>query len=219
MYFKARLQNCESEHMLCKICMYVYPSAWNTTAPTGRIFMKFHIWVFFEYLYRQFKFNPLNAELNPICCLLPLLGAHHFLHVSRIRVKSLTLRLLMSYIYDISRLRVHPNVLPSVCKFEIRSTAINILSVVPVRRTGFKGKERKPYFLRVGDAQWKTQQDPERKIVCREMLGREASNIRVRQETPWCNHSKKKKYFPSLSYTPLTWNKSHHPVHLLVYLR
>jgi len=43
--------------------------------------------------------NPLNAELNPICHLLALLGVHHFLHVSRIRVKSLTLRLLMSYIY------------------------------------------------------------------------------------------------------------------------
>ena len=42
--------------------------------------------------------NPLNAELNPICYLLALL-AHHFLHVRRIRVKSLTLRLLMSYIY------------------------------------------------------------------------------------------------------------------------
>jgi len=52
--------------------------------------------------------NPLNAELNPICYLLALLGAHHFLHVSRIRVKSLTLRQLMSYIYgapilDVSR--------------------------------------------------------------------------------------------------------------------
>ena len=44
-------------------------------------------------------FNPLNAELNPICHLLASLGVHHFLHVSRIRVKSLTLRLLMSYIY------------------------------------------------------------------------------------------------------------------------
>ena len=44
------------------------------------------------------QFNPLNAELNPIY-LLVLLGAHHFLHVSRIRVKSLTLRLLMPYIY------------------------------------------------------------------------------------------------------------------------
>ena len=38
--------------------------------------------------------NPLNAELNPMCYLLALLLAHHFLHVSRIRVKSL-----MSYIY------------------------------------------------------------------------------------------------------------------------
>jgi hypothetical protein len=43
------------------------------------------------------KFNPLNAELNPIYYLLAILGAHHFLHVSRIRVKSLTLRILMSY--------------------------------------------------------------------------------------------------------------------------
>jgi hypothetical protein len=31
--------------------------------------------------------NPLNAELNPIWDLLALLGAHHILHVSRIRVK------------------------------------------------------------------------------------------------------------------------------------
>ena len=44
------------------------------------------------------SFNPLNPELNPICCILALL-AHHFLHVSRIRVKSLTIRLLMSHIY------------------------------------------------------------------------------------------------------------------------
>ena len=43
--------------------------------------------------------NPLNPELIPICYLLALLGAHHFLHVSRIRVKSLTFGLLMSYIY------------------------------------------------------------------------------------------------------------------------
>ena len=53
-------------------------------------------------------FNPLNPELNPICYLLALLGAHYFLHVSRIRVKLLTFRRLMSYIYgapilDVSR--------------------------------------------------------------------------------------------------------------------
>ena len=43
--------------------------------------------------------NPLKPELIPICYLLALL-AHHFLHVSRIRVKSLTIRLLMSYIWS-----------------------------------------------------------------------------------------------------------------------
>ena len=58
--------------------------------------------------FRRQNFNPLNAELNPVCYLLALLGAHHFLHVSRIRVKALTFRLLMSYIYgapilDVSR--------------------------------------------------------------------------------------------------------------------
>jgi len=60
-----------------------------------------------HYTKRQIILNPLNPELNPICYLLALL-AHHFLHVSRIRVKSLTIRLLMSYIYgapilDVSR--------------------------------------------------------------------------------------------------------------------
>jgi len=44
-------------------------------------------------------FNSLKPELNSICYLLALLGAHHFLHVSRIKVKLLTFRLLMSYIY------------------------------------------------------------------------------------------------------------------------
>ena len=55
----------------------------------------------------QRNINPFNPELNPIGYLLALL-THHFLHVSRIMVKSLPLRLLMSYIYgshilDVSR--------------------------------------------------------------------------------------------------------------------
>jgi hypothetical protein len=58
-------------------------------------------------LHSILTFNPLNTELNTICYLLALL-AHNFLHVRRMRVKSLTLRLLMSYIYgapilDVSR--------------------------------------------------------------------------------------------------------------------
>jgi hypothetical protein len=35
----------------------------------------------------NFIINPLNAELNPICHLLALLGARHIFHVSGLRVK------------------------------------------------------------------------------------------------------------------------------------
>jgi hypothetical protein len=42
---------------------------------------------------REFRLSiyPLNAELNPICHLLALLGAHHILHVSRIRINCSTI--------------------------------------------------------------------------------------------------------------------------------
>ena len=39
---------------------------------------------------RQRNFNPLNAELDPIRHLLALAGAHHIVHVSRIRVNDVT---------------------------------------------------------------------------------------------------------------------------------
>ena len=77
-----------------------YGTCWNVATPYFRPF---------NVATPYFRpFNPLNPELNPICYLLALLGAHHFRHVSRIRLKSLTLRLLMSYIYgapilDVSR--------------------------------------------------------------------------------------------------------------------
>ena len=51
-----------------------------------------------KHLSHMFPINPLNPELNPICYLLAL-SAHHFLHVSRIMVKSLPVTLLMSYVY------------------------------------------------------------------------------------------------------------------------
>jgi len=41
------------------------------------------------------RLNPLNAELNPICYLLALLGAHLILHVSSIRVKTVPRNLLL----------------------------------------------------------------------------------------------------------------------------
>ena len=60
-----------------------------------------HFIVTRNYLCGTYKpfFSPLKPELNPICYLLALLGAHHFLHISRTGVKLLTFRLLMSYIY------------------------------------------------------------------------------------------------------------------------
>ena len=86
---------------------------WETVVNVTPLYLRFWNleWVE-EILWKMCKsFNPLNVELNPICYLLALLGAHHFLHVSRIRVKSLTLKLLMSYIYIyiyyISSLRVN----------------------------------------------------------------------------------------------------------------
>ena len=63
-----------------------------------RIFIYLCIYLFAHVSVLWLALNPLNAELNPICYLLALL-AHNFLHITRIRVKSLTLKLLMSYIY------------------------------------------------------------------------------------------------------------------------
>ena len=78
-----------------------------------RCLVSYSLWLHVQFLmlvhvFLWLVFNPLNPELNPICYLLALLGAHHFLHVSRIRVKSLTYRRLMSYTYgapilDVSR--------------------------------------------------------------------------------------------------------------------
>jgi hypothetical protein len=45
--------------------------------------------------------NLLNAELNPICHLLALLGAHYLLHISRIRDKELFLLLTLQSVVDL----------------------------------------------------------------------------------------------------------------------
>jgi len=106
-----------TEQLLC--CWQVRASPYNSNKLTNQMqqFYKFITWRFVSLnVFRAPPrpssgayncINPLNPELNPICYLLALL-AHHFLHVIRIRVKSLTLRLLMSYIYgapilDVSR--------------------------------------------------------------------------------------------------------------------
>jgi hypothetical protein len=37
------------------VCLFVHPSAWNNSVPTGRIFIKFDMWFVFENLSRRFK--------------------------------------------------------------------------------------------------------------------------------------------------------------------
>ena len=53
-------QNCEKGRIAS--CMFVCPSAWNNSTPTGRIFRKFRTRVSFENLPRKYKF-PENRTL------------------------------------------------------------------------------------------------------------------------------------------------------------
>jgi len=57
----------KSHYFLRHTCPSVPLSAWNNSAPTGRIFMKFGIWVFFEHLSRKFQ---LHYNLTTITCTL-----------------------------------------------------------------------------------------------------------------------------------------------------
>ena len=68
--------------------MVILYSYWNRMPVTKIMYFYFTV----VSTPRFFLFNPLKPELNPICYLLALLEAHHFLHISRIRVKSLTFR-------------------------------------------------------------------------------------------------------------------------------
>jgi hypothetical protein len=58
--------NCE-KRLLTSSCLSFCPSvrlsAWNNSASTGRIFIEFDIWVFFENLSRKFQF-PLKSDKN-----------------------------------------------------------------------------------------------------------------------------------------------------------
>ena len=74
--------------------------------------------------------NPLNGELNPIRHLLALLGAHHILHVSRIRVNVL-------YVVRIFFVKTNLNPLNAelkpICHFLALLEAHHILHVSRIR--------------------------------------------------------------------------------------
>jgi len=48
-------QNCKKKWLLSRSYLSVFMSAWNTSAPSRRIFMKFDIWGFFENTSRRFR--------------------------------------------------------------------------------------------------------------------------------------------------------------------
>ena len=66
--------NTSGWHTLNKFFIFV-----STAVSASDVIMKVQ-------LLSYFKINPLNAELNATCHMLAVLGAHHILHVSRIRV-------------------------------------------------------------------------------------------------------------------------------------
>ena len=64
--------------------------------------------------------TPLNAKLNPICHLLELVGAHHILHVSRLKVNIIPLSTMKSSNFSPSARFSHQNpasifLLPHAC--------------------------------------------------------------------------------------------------------
>ena len=60
------------------LCFRVRSEGFVKYCQSNSLFMLFNL-----YFVGKCVFNPLKPELNPICYLLALLGAHHFLHVSR----------------------------------------------------------------------------------------------------------------------------------------
>jgi len=63
--------------------------------PMCHIRAKKNLFIFFNL--ETYFFNPLNAELNPICHLLALLGAHHIFHVKGLRVKVIIIELIIYF--------------------------------------------------------------------------------------------------------------------------
>jgi len=55
--FRSVRKIAKSDYYLHHVCPSFHLSVWNHSAPTGWIFMKSDIWVFFKNLSRKFKFH------------------------------------------------------------------------------------------------------------------------------------------------------------------
>jgi len=72
---------------LFRASLQILPATFFILWGTEREMIKKYIGLRVKYHLFLFDINPLNAELNPICHLMALLGNHHILHVSWLRVK------------------------------------------------------------------------------------------------------------------------------------
>jgi hypothetical protein len=87
---------------------------------------------------RKLLFNPLNTTLNPICHLLALLGAYHFLHVSRIRVNIEILPLCSKCIFSLLLFMIRGINFWSILRY-ITLTLGNMLIFTRLLWIGLKG--------------------------------------------------------------------------------
>jgi len=80
--------------------------------------------------FRSGRINPLKAKLNPICHLLALLGAHHILRVSRVRVNGVetrqpiqpTARYVQSFVTVVPHVKLRPLKFRLLqCNFDVSS--------------------------------------------------------------------------------------------------
>jgi hypothetical protein len=76
-------------------------------------------------------FNPLNTELNPICHFLALLGAHHILHVSRIRVKITEANHAHVHRFKTWKENFRPISLIQICSLISNANDTNALPIMP----------------------------------------------------------------------------------------
>jgi len=93
------------------LCLSVGSSVWNNSAPKGRIFMKFDIWVFFCHLSRKVKFHSNLTRITGT------------LHEGQCRFLSISCSFLLRKrnVSDKS-CRIHPNtILFSIIIFENRA--------------------------------------------------------------------------------------------------
>ena len=75
---------------LFRASLQILPATFFILWGTEREMIKKYIGLRVKYHLFLFDINPLNAELNPICHLMALLGNHHILHVSWLRVKEIS---------------------------------------------------------------------------------------------------------------------------------